>query len=199
MTIWQTTNKEPWVWGLVNGLFLVKTRNSEPVVPVGSVVFLHTSKSMWPYWPGLSWTKGIKKKELNLGCITGLATVEAKGLSQDIITKEELKFFRLENYNCAGIYAVRFSNILKLKNPVPTRGFQSPFCRAAVETYDKVVELNQEAKDYMCKIMDEQEFQFQKKSIAPALEKHRDVITSLEALSDGLKRLIQHKVDKNER
>ena len=146
--IWQTTNQEPWVESVLSGRTKVKTRRSKPVVPVGAIVFLHASKSMWPGWREIIWTNEIDKEDLHLGFIVGIAVVSAVGRSRDIFLQNEWKAFDMKyGGNCAAEWCVRFNHVSRLDIPVPTRGFQSPFCRAKLETVEAVLDENPFVED----------------------------------------------------
>lgn len=148
LEIWQTTNQEPWVEALLSGKIGVKTRTSRPVVPLDAFVLLHASKAMWRGWKDLLWTGDFDKSVLYPGCIVGVAKVADKGITSRIITKDQRKWWDLKGgRNCAAEFAVRFKNIHRLKTPVPTKGFQSPFCRAKDETVEALIKANPYLRD----------------------------------------------------
>lgn len=145
--VWQTTNQQPWVYALSRGLIKLKTRTSVPHVPVGAIVLLHASKSrMWPGWKNLCWTGNMDEKDFVRGAIEAVGIVEAVGLTQDLMTQQEEKYWRVyENesvWSCAAQYTVRFSKIISLEKPVVTRGFQAPFCRAKSKVVTKLAMMN---------------------------------------------------------
>lgn len=155
-TIYQTTNQQPWVEALAAGLITAKTRIAEPHVPVGATVFLHASKSrLWKDWPGLEWTKDMDMKKLDRGTIVAVATVEAVGPSDQILTKAEKKFWDVRypygagttlGYNSVAPWTVRFTNIQRLKTPVAVKGMLAPFARAKEDTIKMVLDANPELK-----------------------------------------------------
>lgn len=154
--IWQTTNQQPWVYALSHGIITAKTRMSQPCVPVGSLVFLHASKSrLWKYWQGLKWASEIDPKDFERGTIEAVAVVEKVDWSDLVLKKGEYKYWDVyENgnfvYNSVGQYAIRFKNITPLKVPVAAKGFQAPFARAKEETVKRVLKSNPELKSYLC-------------------------------------------------
>jgi hypothetical protein len=155
--IWQTTNQQPWVQALSHGLITCKTRMSRPTVPVGSVVLLHASKSrLWPYWKGLPWTEKLGDATTwDRGVVSAIATVAKVDESDKVLTKAERRFWDVYyadgtfHYNSVGDYAVRFSDILPLKKPIETRGFQAPFARATKETVAKLLKENPYVEVYI--------------------------------------------------
>ena len=157
--IWQTTNLQPWVEAIACGLITCKTRTSRPTVPVGAVVFLHSSKSrLWPWWKHLSWTKDLNPKTWERGKIVAIARVENVGRSVDVMTKKESHFWdvRMDSdpmtfteWNCVADYTVRFKDIVRLKIPVAVQGFQAPFAHAKQKTIVKVLKANPELKSYL--------------------------------------------------
>lgn len=152
--IWQTTNQQPWVYALTEGLITCKTRTSAPCVPVGVMVFLHASKArLWPGWKNLPWAAKLSADTFERGKIVATAIVQEVGLTEDILRRDEYKFWDVKErewqWNCAGVYAVRFRDILPLSKPVECRGFQAPFARAKKEVIQKVLCLNPAVRDYL--------------------------------------------------
>src|SRR5579871_1792702 len=145
--IWQTTNQQPWASALADGLITVKTRTAQPSVLPGDTVLLHASKSgVWRDWRGLSWTKDIDVPKLPRGVILAIATVEAVGPSEHLMTKSEKKLWKVKapagNYDSRAYYAIRYRDITKLGVPVPVDGMLTPFARAKDTTIKKLLKLN---------------------------------------------------------
>lgn len=147
--IWQTTNQQPWVEALASGLITVKTRTSEPVVPVGATVLLHASKSrVWPWFKQLKWTKGMDPKKWARGQVVAVAEVAAVGPAESVMTNKEAEFWNVYNpdgtlwYNSVADWAVRFKNIRRLKHPVEVKGMLAPFARAKDDTVKEIEKKN---------------------------------------------------------
>ena len=150
--IWQTTNQQPWVNALADGIISIKTRTTAPIVPLGAVVLLHSSKtSFWPHWKGLKWAKDLDVLSMPRGVVQAIAIVDKVDLTQELMTKKEYKFWNVDyvdrqgnhiRYDSSAEFAVRFKNIIKLKKPVFVKGFQSPFARAKKKTIEEVTRLN---------------------------------------------------------
>jgi len=157
--IWQTTNQQPWVQAIVDGLITAKTRTTKPCVPEGSVILLHASKSsLWRYWRGLKWVDKLKSpiKEIPRGKVVAVATVKKVGLSERVLKKGEYKYWDVYNYvneqgnlfyNSVARYAIRFSNVVSLKSPVDAKGFQAPFARAKPQTVVDILDANPSLED----------------------------------------------------
>lgn len=149
--IWQTTNQQPWVEALAANIISVKTRMSYPLVPVGATVLLHASKSrLWPHWKGLRWTEKMDSKSWGRGTIEAVAIVEKVDETAKVFKESEYRFWDVYErwgnieYNSVGIYAVRFSNIQRLKVPIQTRGYQSPYVKAKPKVVELVLKENPE-------------------------------------------------------
>lgn len=152
--IWQTTNQQPWVSALADGLITIKTRIAQPHVPVGATVFLHASKSdVWPHWRGLAWIDGLDLdvRKLPRGVILAVATVKSVGLTADLMKDRERKFWYVDyeksdgqviDYDSAAEFAVRFVDVVKLKKPVAVKGMLTPFAHAKDETVKAVIKAN---------------------------------------------------------
>lgn len=165
--IWQTTNQQPWVQGLIEGVITCKTRTSKPCVPVGAMVFLHTSKSkLWPLWKGLNWVRHYNMDPANWqrGKIIGTAIVSEVGLTADIMRPRESRHWDVDmihysrpgyNFNSAAQWTVRFKDILPLDVPIECRGFQAPFARAKADVIKKVLLHNPEVCEYLEPSMEE--------------------------------------------
>lgn len=152
--IWQTTNQQPWVSALADGLITAKTRRSKPSVPVGATVLLHASKNLWPDCDGLVWAQDTLDdfRDLPRGAVLAVATVEAVGRTENILRPDEyvwwdVVFSVTRSYNSAAEWTVRFKDIVPLVSPIPARGFQPPFYRAKKETIDKILEQNPELRE----------------------------------------------------
>lgn len=156
MEVWMTTNQQPWVEALAAGVITAKTRTSKPVVPVGSTVLLHASKSrLWPQWKSLHNLLPLlpekDPEKWGRGVIAAIGIVEAVGPSEEILTKKEAKMWDVREvfgegtwsqWNSVADYTVRFRDVKRLEFPVPTRGFQAPFARAWPGLIDNVLQWN---------------------------------------------------------
>lgn len=151
--IYQTTNNQPWVEALAAGLIDAKTRTSKPHVKPGTTVFLHSSKTkLWKDWKGLKWISKLSRapEDLEKGMIVAIATVKEVGLTEQIMSKKDKKFWDVHvkyptgsyGYNSCAEWTVRFSNIKRLKVPVAVKGMLAPYAKAKPQTIALVKKLN---------------------------------------------------------
>lgn len=155
ITIWQTTNQEPWVSALIDGAIKFKTRTQKPCIPIGSPVILHASTKLWPDWREFEneimepYIVRIRQSKQNLGMALGIGIISQVGLTQELCDFEDLIPWDVAWGNCAAEYMWACDPILRFTQPFKIRGFQAPFVRAKEETIEKMLNLNPEIKKWL--------------------------------------------------
>jgi len=130
--IWQTTNQEPWVSALVDGVIAFKTRTSKPCVPVGAPVLLHASTKVWPAWR--EFRNPIMRRYAEAmtpstrGRVLGVGIVSRICLASEY-SKKARRPWDMFWGNCCATWAWACDPIIKLDTPVKICGFQAPFAR----------------------------------------------------------------------
>lgn len=129
METWMISNRQPWVYALVNGLITSKTRSRNvSLPPVGATVLLHASKALWVGWRRLFWTALLDVKGMNRGGIVAVAKLVDKGLTPEVMPAADYLYFELDGLSwrsCAGPATMVFADLRPLEF-IPCRGFQVP-------------------------------------------------------------------------
>lgn len=136
METWMISNRQPWVYALVNGLITSKTRSVHvSLPPVGSTVLLHASKALWQGWQRLSWTATLDVKAMDRGGIVAVAKLVNKGLSPMVMPAVDYPYFVLDGISwlsCAAPVTMVFDEIRPLQF-IPCRGAQVPTRRIPID------------------------------------------------------------------
>lgn len=127
METWMISNRQPWVEAIVQGWITGKTRSIYVnLPPVGAIVYLHASKSLWSGWHGLWWVDKYHVDVPNLprGGIVAVATVADIGWSEDLLRGQE-KFWQADWGSCMDVRAILFEDV-KPVGFIPCRGSLVP-------------------------------------------------------------------------
>jgi hypothetical protein len=155
MTIWQTTNQEPWVSALVDGAIKFKTRTQRPCVTVGTPVILHASTRWWPALNEFrneimgAYVDCLNELRPNLGKALGIGIISQVGPTDECVDWNDLEPWDVTWGNCAAEYMWACDPVLKFKQPFKIRGFQAPFARAKADTITLMHELNPEVAEFL--------------------------------------------------